>query len=265
MRRRDLLPLALLVGIAAFVGTQVVRRPRLVPAPRSAADARLQGTPVAGTAARSQAVGVTDVAASAEPRRDDAALRLQLRDGAAGTYIQAIIEQQDGWLIRWPDRQLQGLRVWIQGRADIPNFHPSYPVVAERAFAEWRNAGFPIRFDMVPDSAGSEIRIRWTAQFPPANGRRIGVTHKVRDRFGWLVDAEVVVATHDSTGAPLAPALIAGVARHEVGHALGLGHSGSPSDVMYPESRTEVISAADRATLHLLYRLPPGVVPEIRD
>jgi hypothetical protein len=29
---------------------------------------------------------------------------------------------------------------------------------------------------------------------------------------------------------------------------------------MYPESRTPVISAADRATMHLLYLLPPGMV-----
>jgi hypothetical protein len=29
---------------------------------------------------------------------------------------------------------------------------------------------------------------------------------------------------------------------------------------MYPESAATTISAADRATLHLLYKLPPGIV-----
>lgn len=276
MRRRDLVPLALLGGIAAFIvvqGNQMGRdrasRRAAMPEVGASPTVEPQGSTDSATAASgiksAQAVDVqppVELRPSGEPAppRDDAAIRETIRENQPGTYLLAILQQQEQLLLRWPERQREALRVWIEREVTLPDWQPNYPVVTERAFDEWKAAGFPLRFDVVTDRPSSDIQIRWTEKFPRSDGARIGVTSKSRDQNGWLVSAEITIATHDADGHPLAPELVAGVARHEVGHALGLGHSTDTLDVMFPKSTTPVISAADRATLHLLYMLPPGVV-----
>lgn len=47
-------------------------------------------------------------------------------------------------------------------------------------------------------------------------------------------------------------------AAHAMGHALGLPHSPSPDDVMYPGNTATTPSAADLAALAALYTLPNG-------
>lgn len=268
MRPRDLIPLVLVGAGAAFLAVQIANAPS-PPPPAPAPSAAEPGAPRPESANRPavESQGMTRsevaqlaVASAPPPSRDDNAVRVMLRDGAAGTYILDMLAEKERLLVRWPERQAEPLRVWIARTSGVANWNAEYPLAAERSFAEWRAAGFPIAFQFVHDSASAQIRITWRDKFA-AGERQIGRTQKLYDRHGWLVQSDITLATHDGEGRTLSPELITGVARHEVGHALGLYHSSSRDDVMYPEAYTTRISAADRATLYLLYKLPPGRMP----
>jgi predicted Zn-dependent protease len=195
---------------------------------------------------------------SAAPERNLADVRNRVRAGAAGTYILDMLSSQDSTLFRWPDRSVQGIRVWIQTEPHVPDWWVGYAQVARDVFAEWDHTGFPLRFEYAADSAGADITVRWVDRFPAEMDRRIGSTRRMSDQHAWIVNAQITVAVHDSRGRTFGPNELTGILRHEIGHALGLGHSRDQTSIMFPEEATLEIAESDRATLRLLYSLPPG-------
>lgn len=185
-------------------------------------------------------------------------LRRQVRNLASGTYVDDILAAQDSALYRWPEHVSDALRVYIAPSSTIPGFDPQYPQMARDVFAEWSQAGFPLRFTFIYDSTSADLTVGWLERFGTEEGQRIGVTERTQTSRYLIAKATVAIANHDSAGRPLSAKAVGGILRHEIGHALGLNHANDATSVMYRESATSTIGGSDRATLRLIYLVPPG-------
>lgn len=184
-------------------------------------------------------------------------LRRRLDNLKPGSYIDDILMAQDSSLYRWPDR-LDAVQVFVEPSSAAAQWDPAYVELARSAFMEWNDAGFPIRFNFIYDSTKADITLRWKERFAAEDGQRIGVTERIHTKEFWIASARIDIANHDSTGRLIPTRMVGGTLRHEIGHALGLNHANDPASVMYRESAATAISPSDRATLHLLYLVPPG-------
>jgi Matrixin len=190
-------------------------------------------------------------------KRDVRAIQRELRRRAAGTYITEMLLSRDSSLARWPERRARPIRVWIQPSSDLADWTASYVDEVYAAFDEWDALDLPVSFTYVADSTDAEVHVTWIDSFrEPISGR----TKWARDDDWWITDASIVLAVHHHKGDVLDEDAMRAMALHEIGHLLGLDHTFDVRSIMAPKVRVRALSAADKATVRLLYTLPPGAV-----
>ncbi|HSM06372.1 MAG TPA: matrixin family metalloprotease [Longimicrobiales bacterium] len=183
----------------------------------------------------------------------------------AGYLCAGLAERDEPRVLRWPD-DTRTIRVGVP----LPSgLEPARARALQDAVAAgilaWQDKPFRIQIDRT-GFGEPDFVVRWSTLL---EGNQLG-----RTRTRWVREAdgttgmrvtELIVVHRDPYDAtrPLNPASVQLTAAHEMGHALGLPHSDSERDVMYPTNTATALSARDYTTMSALYRLENGALLEL--
>lgn len=136
------------------------------------------------------------------------------------------------------------IKVFIDDENVPDHYSPTYYAQVEKSLEYWE-AGGNGKLDYTPvfeitDSDKADIRIRWVENLENVEGAPSGVAGYAKPYVvnGRFVQVDIVLEVGNYQGRAwrqYGDGTMLAISKHELGHALGLGHSDDPRDIMYPE------------------------------
>ena len=179
-------------------------------------------------------------------------------------YLCADVDRTDSMrVLRWP-QETDRIRIRVPLPEGVaPERARELQSAAVRGIQYWQRTPFELVIDTHPTRSGTpDIEISWGEGLSES---QLGFT-----RVRWSVERGKtkfeVLGLSLATRSPadrryeLPPEQVLLTAAHEMGHALGLPHSDSDRDVMFPTNQARSLSNRDFRTLSALYRTPNGAM-----
>jgi hypothetical protein len=183
-----------------------------------------------------------------------AGARIRLGAEAERHYLDSLFGGPDSVVRHWPVGS-EAINVSIVPGGPA-GFLPEMVSEVRQALDAWSPAAVGLRFLEQDDTTAAALVVRWSDTL---EADRAGTTDVTWDKAGRIRRVAVYLTTRSpATGRAFAPETRRAIALHELGHALGLPHSGHLPDVMYPIATAIALTDRDRFSLRLLYELPTG-------